>query len=189
MDSNLTKNIEALIFASEEPINIQEIKRCLDIILEADILEFNITQALEQISQKYADNSFVFEIKQSGGGYQFMTKPTYHQVISIFSKQKANKKLSRAAMECLAIVAYKQPITKAEVEKIRGVNCDYTMQKLLEKELVVIAGRSDSPGKPLIYATSPQFMDHFGINSINDLPKLKDIQQEEENSIGEEAEK
>ena len=87
-------------------------------------------------------------------------------------------------MECLAIIAYKQPVTKIEVEKIRGVNCDYTLHKLLEKELITIAGRSDAPGKPLLYGTSDKFMDYFGINSIVDLPKIKDIHKVEDNEIG-----
>ena len=102
----------------------------------------------------------------------------------MFLNQKTGKKLSTASLETLAIIAYKQPITKAEAEHIRGVNCDYSFQKLLEKELIVISGRSNMVGRPLLYTTSPTFMEHFGINSVNDLPKLKDILPQEENQIG-----
>ncbi len=97
---------------------------------------------------------------------------------------KEKKRLSTAALETLAIIAYKQPISKPELEHIRGVSCDYSIQKLLEKELIVIAGKSDGPGKPLLYATSKNFMDHFGLRSVKDLPKLKDIQSAEANEIG-----
>jgi segregation and condensation protein B len=92
--------------------------------------------------------------------------------------------LSQAALETLAIVAYKQPVSKSEVEQIRGVNCDYALQKLLEKELVMIAGRSDGPGRPLLYATSDKFMDYLGIRTLSDLPKPKDF-KEVENMVGE----
>jgi segregation and condensation protein B len=92
--------------------------------------------------------------------------------------------LSKSGLETLAIIAYRQPITKLEVEQIRGVNCDYSIQRLLEKDLIKIIGKAESIGKPLLYATSEQFMNHFGINSVKDLPQLKDIINEE-NTIGE----
>jgi segregation and condensation protein B len=92
--------------------------------------------------------------------------------------------LSQSGLETLAIIAYRQPITKLEVEQIRGVNCDYSIQRLLEKDLIKIIGKAESIGKPLLYATSEQFMNHFGINSVKDLPQLKDIINEE-NTIGE----
>jgi segregation and condensation protein B len=118
------------------------------------------------------------------GGYQFLSKGAYHPTIGVFLRQTTNKRLSRSALETLSIVAYKQPVTKSELEKIRGVSCDYAMQKLLEKELVIIMGRSDGPGKPLLYGTSTKFMDYFGISSMEDLPKPKEFSNPD-NSIGE----
>ena len=116
------------------------------------------------------------ELKQSGGGWQFLTKPSFHATIAQLNGDKFLKRLSNAALESLAIIAYKQPITKGEVEAIRGVNSDYSIQKLLEKELIVISGRNEHlPGKPLVYGTSKNFMDYFGINSTDDLPKIREV--------------
>ncbi len=114
-----------------------------------------------------------------------MTKPAYQPSIQILLRQHSQKRLSTAQLETLSIIAYKQPITKGEVEQIRGVACDYSLQKLLEKELVEIKGKSDGVGRPLIYGTSQKFMDYFGINSLQDLPQPKDFSQPE-HQIGEE---
>ena len=115
-------------------------------------------------------------MRESGGGWQFLTKRDYHKTIAQLNGEKFLKRLSSAALETLAIIAYKQPITKGEIEAIRGVSSDYSIQKLLEKELINITGRNeDMPGKPLVYATSKTFMDYFGINSPADLPKLKEV--------------
>lgn len=135
-----------------------------------------VETAIDGIREKYATEFYPFEVRQSGGGWQFLTKGSFHKTIAQLNGDKFLKRLSAAAMETLAIIAYKQPITKGEIESIRGVNCDYVVQKLLEKELVVITGRNEElPGKPLIYATSRSFMDYFGINSPDDLPQIKDI--------------
>lgn len=134
---------------------------------------------------KYEHEDFAFTIVEISGGFQFMTKNDYHDTVGTLLKQKTKKRLSKSALEALAIVAYRQPITKIEVEQIRGVNSDYSIQKLLEKELVTIVGRSEKPGRPLLYATSPKFMDYFGIQSLKDLPKVKDFKEEEVNEIGE----
>jgi segregation and condensation protein B len=133
-----------------------------------------IDASLEGIVEKYNSEFYPFEVRQSGGGWQFLTKKDYHKTVAQLNGEKFLKRLSTAAMETLAIIAYKQPITKGEIESIRGVNSDYSIQKLLEKELIVITGRSENlPGKPLVYATSRNFMDNFGINSSEDLPKIK----------------
>ena len=114
------------------------------------------------------------------------TGGAFHAIIGTFLKQKTRRRLSRAAMETLSIIAYKQPVTKTEMEKIRGVSCDYSLQKLLEKDLVSITGRSDGPGRPLLYGTSEKFMDYFGLKSLKDLPQPKDFKTPD-NSIGEQA--
>ena len=129
-------------------------------------------------------NSFSFQIVEIAGGYQFLTKEEYNDTIGVLLKQKSKKKLSKASLETLSLIAYKQPVTKSEIERIRGVNSDYAVRKLLEKELVQIKGRSQDAGRPLLYGTSTKFMQHFGLNSIKELPKLKEF-KEEDNQIGE----
>ena len=130
--------------------------------------------------EKYDSEFYAFELKAIGGGWQFLTKPTFHKTVAQLNGDKFLKRLSTAALETLAIIAYKQPVTKSEMEAIRGVNCDYAVQKLLEKDLVIIAGRrEESVGQPLIYQTSKSFMDYFGINSADDLPKINEVLMEE----------
>ncbi|MCX2745903.1 SMC-Scp complex subunit ScpB [Mangrovivirga sp. M17] len=181
----LAKHIEALIFCSPQPIKVEEILKCLTEMFDADVPEEHITEAIDKLSKKYQDDEYAFEIIKSGGGYQFLTKPAYQASIGILLKQKSKRRLSTSALETLSIIAYKQPITKSEVEQIRGVNCDYAVNKLLEKELVIIKGKADTIGKPLLYGTSENFMDYFGINSLNELPTPKDF-AEEDNTIGKE---
>lgn len=181
----LHKHIEALIFCSPSPIGRDEIHRCLSEMFESDVPLEHIEAAIEELKEKYLSDDFSFALEFIGGGYQFLTKPAYQTSISILLKQQSQKRLSTAQLETLSIIAYKQPVTKTEVEQIRGVNCDYSIQKLLEKELIGIRGKADSVGKPLLYGTSEKFMEYFGINSIQDLPQPKDFSQEE-NQIGEE---
>lgn len=177
--SQIILHIEALVFASEKPLTSLElvdlVNNALGFIEDRATLD-QVESAVEGIREKYATEFYPFEVRQSGGGWQFLTKGDFHKTIAQLNGDKFLKRLSAAAMEALAIIAYKQPITKGEVESIRGVNCDYVIQKLLEKELVVITGRNEElPGKPLIYATSRSFMDYFGINSPEDLPKIKEV--------------
>lgn len=156
-------------------------------MFEADVPKKDIEEAIGKLEEKYKTDEYSFEPVKSGGGFQFLTKPAYQTSISILLKQQSKKRLSNSSLETLAIVAYKQPVTKAEVEQIRGVNCDYAMQKLLEKELIEIKGKAESVGRPIIYGTSQNFIDYFGINHINELPTLKDFEQKE-NEIGDEQE-
>jgi segregation and condensation protein B len=183
---NLLQHIEALIFVAEQPISFKEIKNALDEHFDVIIEKEEVEKTIVLIQERYLVDHFAFELMEISGGYQFLTKKAYHDTIGTFLKQKTKKRLSKSALETLSIVAYKQPMTKVEVEQIRGVNSDYSIQKLLEKELVTIVGRSERPGRPLLYATSPKFMDYFGIKTLNDLPKIKDF-QEETNEIGEKA--
>jgi len=181
--SQIIPHIEALIFASEKPLTSIElvdlVNNALGFIEDRATLE-QIEAATDGIREKYATEFYPFELRQSGGGWQFLTKALFHKTIAQLNGDKFIKRLSAAAMETLAIIAYKQPITKGEVESIRGVNCDYVMQKLLEKELVIITGRNEEmPGKPLVYTTSKSFMDYFGINSAEDLPKIKEVLAEQ----------
>lgn len=183
----LGNHIEALIFCSEKPIKIAELKSCLSEMFEADVPEQDIIDAIDKIEEKYLGDQYPFTVFKSGGGYHFLTKPAYQASIGILLKQQSKKRLSTSALETLSIIAYKQPVTKSEMEQIRGVNCDYAVQKLLEKELVEIKGKSENVGRPLLYGTSEKFMDYFGINSLKDLPTPKDFATEE-NEIGQRTE-
>ncbi|MDN3654350.1 SMC-Scp complex subunit ScpB [Ferruginibacter paludis] len=172
-----------MIFASDKPlINtelVELLNNALGFIEDRATVE-QVDAAIEGIFEKYSAEFYAFELRQSGGGWQFLTKKAYHKTVAQLNGDKFLKRLSNAALETLAIIAYKQPIAKSEIEAIRGVNCDYAVQKLLEKDLVIISGRNeDAVGKPLIYATSKSFMDYFGINSTADLPKISEVLMEE----------
>jgi segregation and condensation protein B len=169
------QHIEALIFASEQSIRAEEILYCLQSTFSYDFTEEEINSHLLNISKRYQDDQFAIEMVKIGNGYQFLTKKRHHQVISLLQAQRSKKRLSQAALETLAIIAYKQPVTKQDVEQIRGVNCDYSVQKLLEKELISIIGKSETIGKPILYGTSNLFMDYFGINNISELPQIKEF--------------
>jgi len=177
--SEIIPHIEALIFASEKPLTGLEIVELINAafgFMDERIMPEQVETAVQGIREKYQSEFYSFELRQSGGGWQFLTKPAFYKTIAQLNGDKFLKKLSAAALETLAIIAYKQPVTKGEIEAIRGVNSDYSVQKLLEKELIVISGRNEAlPGKPLIYATSKSFMDYFGINSPADLPKIKEV--------------
>ena len=181
--SQIIPHIEALIFASDKALSSEEINElvnnALGFIEDRASIE-QVESAIEGIREKYESEFYAFELKQSGGGWQFLTKPEFHKTVALLNGDKFLKRLSAAAMETLAIIAYKQPITKSEIESIRGVNCDYAVQKLLEKDLIIISGRNeDAVGKPLIYSTSKSFMDYFGINNANELPKINEVLMEE----------
>lgn len=180
----LQLHIEAIIFTAEQAVSVPEIINCLDKMSEDTFAEDTILDAIEEIIQKYQKDEFAFELVTISEGYLFLTKQAFHGSIAAYQNIKSKKRLSNAAMETLAIIAYKQPITKAEMEQIRGVNCDYSVHKLLEKELITTKGRAESPGRPMLYGTSDFFMNYFGITSMDDLPKLKDVAPEV-NTIGE----
>jgi len=184
---NYALYIEALIFASENSIRFEEIMYCMQLSFEQDFAEADVKGYIQSIRDKYLQPDFAIELVHINNGYQFLTKPQYHTVIKQLQIQRSKKKLSQAALETLAIIAYQQPVTKLEIEQIRGVNCDYTIQKLLEKELIVISGKAETVGKPIIYSTSSFFMDYFGINSINELPQIKELTTDD-SAIGEQTE-
>ena len=155
----------------------------LNVHFDTTIKEEDILSAIDGLKDKFKDPQFSFEIVEIADGYQFMTKGAYYPCISQYLKLESKKKLSRSALETLAIISYKQPMTKSQMEAIRGVNCDYAVQKLLDKELVVMVGRAEGPGRPLLYGTTEKFMNHFGLKNLKELPQLKEFEIEE-NSIG-----
>ncbi len=180
----LQQHIEALIFASPQPVLLVELQSVLAEAFGAEVAETPIREAILESQEKYRAEHFPFEIVEIAGGWQFLSKGAYHNSIGIHLRQTTKKRLSQAALETLAIVAYKQPVSKSELEQIRGVDCNYAVQKLLEKELVAVVGRAETPGKPLLYATTEKFMDYLGIRTLGELPKPKDF-KDIENVIGE----
>ena len=181
--SHIIPHVEALIFASDRPLTTLELTEYVNNalgFLEDRTTMDQVEAAIEGIVEKYSSEFYPFEVIQSGGGWQFLSKKEFHKTIAQLNGDKFLKRLSPASLETLSIIAYKQPVTKGEIESIRGVSSDYAVQKLLEKELIVISGRNEKlPGHPLVYSTSRNFMDYFGINSAEDLPKIKEVLAEQ----------
>ncbi|MDE3058438.1 MAG: SMC-Scp complex subunit ScpB [Bacteroidota bacterium] len=176
--------VEALIFASDEPLDIKTIRLLIDDFNRnaepGDRLEAGsdlVRAAIEELNQEFEEAQKPYRIIALAGGFAFATEKEYAGWIGKLLKEKARRRLSQTAVETLAIVAYKQPITKSEVEFIRGVNSDYIMKALLEKNLITITGRASTPGRPLLYGTTTEFLKHFGLNEISDLPKPREIEE------------
>ena len=174
--------IEALIFAAQEPLSLNQIRS----IYQGDnvrgdeskhIEPETIRQIVTDLNKEYAKQDRPYRIIQIAGGYQFETSSEYAEWLGRLYKEQGRRKLSQSGVETLAIIAYKQPIAKAEIEKIRGVNCDYVLKTLLEKELLTVTGRAESVGRPLLYGTTREFLKHFGLNDITDLPRPREIEE------------
>lgn len=156
---------------------------CMADMFEAEVSSESVQNEIEKLIEKYNSDEYSFGVFSIAGGYQFLTKPAYQTSLSIFLKNTVKKRISASALETLSIIAYKQPITKSQIEQIRGVNCDYAIQKLLEKDIVEIKGKADTVGKPVLYGTNQKFLEYFGINTLKDLPLPKDFVNTE-NEIG-----
>ena len=170
----LIRHVEALVFCATDPLTVGELARCLSDHL-TPVSEGQVETLLTELQARYDTADYAFGLRMVAGGYQFFTKPAYHATLETLLRQNVRKRLSTAALETLAIVAYQQPVTKTQVEQIRGVNCDYALQKLLEKELIEITGKASGAGRPLLYGTSRRFMEHFGLQSLKDLPLPRDM--------------
>jgi len=176
----LKKIVEVLIFSSDRPLSLKQMK---DIIndekqetgLTADIR--NIEKAVNELMEKYSGDDYAFSLVRVAGAYRFATRRNYAVWLAKLNKEKLKRKLSPPALETLAIVAYRQPITKSEIEAIRGVNVDYIIGALLEKDLITIRGRAEVVGRPMLYGTTDTLLEYFGINSLEDLPPLKAIEE------------
>lgn len=172
---NLKSVIESLLYAWGEPLNISEISRILN------IKSFVISETINEMMMNYSqDSDKGLIIQKFGNSYQLTTKKENYDFIQMLLQTSVNKSLSTAAMEILSIIAYKQPVTKVEVELIRGVKSTNVIKGLIDKKLIKEVGKMDKPGRPSLYATTDEFLRHFGLNSINELPELK-IEAEEEN--------
>ena len=179
MDKIYLSIIEALVFASDEPLPAGEIVRAIKGIDGEDIsiTSDDIDVSVEQLNQRYEDNGLSFRIIKIANGYLFATGTEYAKYLGFISTEKSKRRLSQAALETLAIIAYKQPITKPELEMIRGVNSDYILNTLLEKNLINITGRTETIGRPLLYGTTDEFLKYFGLYKISDLPKPREIEE------------
>ncbi len=173
--------IEALIFAAREPLSIAQLRTIYNgegrqnqsQQLDAE----TIRSIVNELNKEYEQADRPYRIITIAGGFQFATRSEYADWLGRLHKEQGRKKLSQSGIETLAIIAYKQPITKAEIEKIRGVNCDYVLKTLLEKELITVTGRAEAVGRPLLYGTTREFLKHFGLNDITDLPRPREIEE------------
>ncbi len=179
MDKIYSSIIEALVFSSDEPLASAEIVNAIKEIdgQDTEISVDDVEAAVDELNKKYEENEQSFSILRIAGGMIYATKPEYGKYLGYLSSEKSKRRLSQAALETLAIIAYKQPITKPELEAIRGVNADYILNTLLEKNLVTIKGRAETVGRPLLYCTTEEFLKYFGINKLTDLPKPREIEE------------
>ncbi len=177
MDRIYNSIIEALIFSSDDSLGSTEIINAIRGIdgEEIEITAKDIENVVDQLNTKYSEGNQSFRIVKVANGYLFATSEEYAKYVGYLSSEKTRRRLSPAALETLSIVAYKQPITKPELETIRGVNSDHIISSLLEKNLITIKGRSESIGRPLLYATTDEFLKYFGLNTLSDLPKPREI--------------
>lgn len=175
----MRQDLESLIFCSPEPVGMDDLLGCMRKLHGPEITPWMVEEVLEEIMAHYRQGPYPFEVVNLAGGYRFLTKPECRQAVELHLKEQARRKLSASALETLSIIAYRQPITKAEVEQVRGVNCDYAILKLLERNLVAITGRKEAPGRPVIYQTTPRFLEHIGVSSLADLPPVRTEDVEE----------
>ena len=180
----MVRHLEALLFSAGDPVAPEELEQALRASVAPELTAADLEEALAELREHLDARGAIYQLQFTAGGWRLLTRPAYHPTLGQFFKQQSGKRLSRAALETLSIVAYRQPVTKADIEAIRGVGVDYAIGKLLERDLVAIVGRDAGPGRPLLYGTSPQFMDYFGLGDLADLPKLRELAPPE-NAIGE----
>lgn len=175
MDQEQIKRIiEAVLFVSDKPVSISQFKQIFD-NSDGRLMR----TCVEQLQQEYQQENRSFQIVEVAGGFQMATRPEYSSWLKKLYKSRTSTKLSRAALETLAIIAYRQPIIRSEIEAIRGVNVEGVLATLLERGLIKIAGRKDIIGRPLIYATTKEFLEYFGLNSLKELPQLQEFKEED----------
>jgi len=170
MEKNYLKGIiETLLFITDKPLSIQKI---VELIAEQEVKEEMVQQLIDELTTDYLKGS-ALEIKHVAEGYQIATKPEYSEYVRRLYRERTALRLSPAALETLAIIAYRQPVTKAEIEETRGVDCSAVLETLLERKLIKIVGRKDVIGRPILYGTTQEFLKYFGLNSLSDLPPLE----------------
>ena len=172
MDVTVESVIEAVLFASDEPLSAQ---RLVNIVETGSVKQ--VRQCVENLNAKYEDGNFAFRIEQLAGGYQMMTLSTYNIWLKKLLRARTDTKLSQAALETLAIISYKQPVIRADIEAIRGVAAGEMIRSLMYKGLVKIVGRAEVLGRPMLYGTTRKFLDSFGLNTLKDLPKIEELKR------------
>ncbi len=163
---NLAGRIEAILFVAGEAVRVEDLSKALDVPIR------EVEDALIQLRDEYDFNQRGFSLKRYGHQVQLATRALYSQDVVRLLQPVQKQSLSQAAMETLAVVAYRQPVTRAEVEQIRGVKCDYSLQSLMNKELIAEVGRKEALGRPILYGTTDNFLAHFGISSLKELPPM-----------------
>ena len=177
--------VEALLFASERPLSVTEIAQAFSAEGgsafggDGDLSGTKIQETLNELKSDYLAQRRGFHLIEIAGGFQLVSDPRFAETLRKFYQSRIKKRLTQAALETLSVIAYRQPVTRADVEFIRGVNIDGALKSLLEKNLVKISGRKDVPGRPMLYATTRQFLEHFGLNSLEDLPPLKNYSEKD----------
>ena len=164
--------LEAVLFAGSEPISLEQFRQLFD-----DVSSWQIRQQLMQLRDEYQEMNRSFQLIEIANGFQICTRAEYHPWIEKFHTRQIRVKLSPSALEALAIVAYKQPVTRSEVEEIRGVNSDSVLNSLIEKRMVRIAGRKPGPGRSLLLATTNEFLEQFGLKDLSALPSMEEIEE------------
>jgi len=169
-ENNLKSAVEALIFASEKPITVEQIKKVL-----GDLDASSVNRIINELKNEYQSQNRGIQIVEIAGGFQMITSSNFAPFLKKLFKNRYSEKLSKPALESLAIIAYKQPLTKAEIESLRNVNVDGVMKSLVDKNLIRICGRKKVPGRPFVFGTTREFLEHFGLKSLADLPKMEDF--------------
>ena len=169
----LQQQIEALIFASEEAITFQSVRQVIGIDLNANELH----AIVERLNREYEESGRSFHIHRIASGYRFLTRPEFGDILKKFLAPKIRKRLSNSLLEVLAVIAYNQPVTRGEIQQIRGASPDYALDRLLLRGYIEVRGRADSPGKPLQYGTTPEFLDLFNLSTVKELPELREIKE------------
>lgn len=168
-EDNVKSAIEALLFVSEKPLLIEQIKKALNL----DIAQ--IRQTLEALKSDYQQSNRGIRLYEVAGGYRLISAPEFAPFLRKLYKNSGTDKLSKQALETLAIIAYKQPVTRMEIEALRRVNANGVIKSLLDKNLIRIAGRKKAPGSPFVFGTTRQFLEYFGLKSLEELPKLENL--------------
>lgn len=167
--------IEAMLVSSDRPLKPIAIADAMGVHLGVGVSEGRIADAVDELNAQYREQGRAFTIEQVSGGYRMMTRPEHAPVIAAMHRSRATTRLSKPALETLAIIAYRQPITRAELEAIRGVACGEVVRTLMDRRMVKITGRAEELGRPMLYGTTRQFLDTFGLASVKDLPKPEDF--------------
>ncbi len=170
-ENNHQPIIEALLFASEKPLSAERIQAVIK-----DITPEQIQQAMDSLNEKYQSAGHSFAVKKVAGGFRMYTLPDFAPWVKALFSHSRREKLSPQALEVLSIVAYKQPIVKSEINRLRGVNSEGPLFTLLDRKLITIVGRKPAPGRPLLYGTTQEFLTHFGLNDVDDLPRMEELE-------------